>query len=201
MVLLWIGFVALRLSMDQGAHSLKEYESETNFSTKQHQAQATSWLSCTHGDESGPSGDQETACERSKQTECLNHVFDNVERRFFPRTFRLTRAREFNCVFSKGLRSTGKELCVLARVNGLGEARIGMVIPRRRVRKAVSRNRIKRVIRESFRHHRQTLRNLDVVVLARTGLDETGKAKLRQLLIDHWHYVADGCGNPRPGRV
>ena len=201
MALLRIGFAALRPGTDQEARSLEDYEGETNFSTKQHQAQATPWFSSAHGDESGPSRDQETACEGQKQAERLNHVFDTTESRFFPRTTRLTRAREFKRVLSRGLCSTSKELCVFARVNGLDEARLGMVIPRRRIRRAVSRSRVKRIIRESFRHHRRTLRNLDVVVLARTGLDRVGAAKLRRLLIHHWHYVADGCGSPRSGRV
>ena len=180
---------------------MEDHERETHFSTKQHQAQATPWFSRAHGHESGPSFDQEAACEGPKQAERLSHAFDIIERRFFPRTSRLTRAQEFHCVLARGLRSTSKEVSVHARVNGRNEARLGMVIPRRRVRRAVSRNRIKRIIRESFRHHRRTLRNLDVVVLARTGLDQTGGAKLRRLLIGHWHCVADGCGSPRSERI
>ena len=93
-------------------------------------------------------------------------------------------------MFAKPIRSTGHGLRVLARGNGRGGARLGMAIPRRRVRRAVCRNRIKRVIRESFRVHRAELAGLDLVVLARSGLDRIPNAELRRLLVDHWRRLS-----------
>ena len=71
-----------------------------------------------------------------------------------------------------------------------------MAIPRKTVRKAVCRNRIKRVIRDSFRHHRLELREIDVVVLARAGLDRVDNARLRRLLAAHWRYLAKRGARP-----
>jgi len=79
---------------------------------------------------------------------------------------------------------------VLARANHLGGARLGMAISRKRVPKAVCRNRIKRVVRDSFRNHRRELGELDIVVLARPGLARIGNAELRRVLVEHWQHLA-----------
>ena len=79
---------------------------------------------------------------------------------------------------------------MLARRNGQVGARLGMAIPRRRVRRAVCRNRIKRVLRESFRTHCGELAGLDLVVLARSGVERIPNAELRRLLAGHWRYLS-----------
>lgn len=53
---------------------------------------------------------------------------------------------------------------VLARPNVAGHARLGMVIPKRLLDRAVDRNRMKRCIRESFRLARAALPACDFVV-------------------------------------
>lgn len=65
-----------------------------------------------------------------------------------------------------------------------------MAISRKRVPKAVCRNRIKRVIRDSFRHHRRELGDLDVVVLSCPGLSRMENAELRRTLAGHWRHLA-----------
>tara|TARA_B100001778_G_scaffold227887_1_gene189319 strand:+ start:519 stop:800 length:282 start_codon:yes stop_codon:yes gene_type:complete len=51
------------------------------------------------------------------------------------------------------------------------QTRLGMVVAKKNVSKSVERNRIKRLIRESFRHARLQLPGLDIIVLIRKGLD------------------------------
>ena len=51
------------------------------------------------------------------------------------------------------------------------QTRLGMVVAKKNVSKSVERNRIKRLIRESFRHTRLQLPGLDIIVLIRKGLD------------------------------
>jgi ribonuclease P protein component len=52
--------------------------------------------------------------------------------------------------------------------NGLGFPRLGISVPRRLVRKATGRNRIKRRVREAFRLQKQDLpRGLDLIVVPR----------------------------------
>lgn len=57
--------------------------------------------------------------------------------------------------------------------NTAGSARIGLVVPKRLVRSAVARNRVKRVARELFRCRRSALPHLDLV-LRLVRLPETG---------------------------
>jgi ribonuclease P protein component len=53
------------------------------------------------------------------------------------------------------------------RPNGLGHARLGLAISKRASKHAVERNRLKRLLRESFRRIRDQLPPVDVVVMAR----------------------------------
>jgi ribonuclease P protein component len=53
------------------------------------------------------------------------------------------------------------------RPNGLDHARLGLAISKRVSKRAVERNRIKRLVRESFRRTRLGLPPIDLVVMAR----------------------------------
>lgn len=186
-----VGFAAL--SRTPWGPRIQEDSSsrETNISTEQSEAQAPSRLSCSHGHEGGASNHQESACQGTKQAERLSPDPEpSSTRARFPRLFRLTRSRDFQRVFAKPLRSGGKEILVLARANHLGGARLGLAVSRKRVPKAVCRNRIKRVVRDSFRHHCRELGGLDIVVLARPGLARVGNAELRRVLAEHWRHLA-----------
>lgn len=48
-------------------------------------------------------------------------------------------------------------------------ARLGLVVAKRKIRLAVSRNRIKRLTRERFRHHAGQLPAVDLIVMANSG--------------------------------
>ena len=85
----------------------------------------------------------------------------------FPRTARLTSKAEYIHVFAKGEKYVGDAfICYITRTEEQG-SQLGMAVSRK-VGGAVVRNRIKRYIREFYRHHRSGLRNdAQVVVIAR----------------------------------
>ncbi len=58
-------------------------------------------------------------------------------------------------------------------------SRLGLAVSRRVSRRAVQRNRIKRQVRECFRHHRMSLPDIDILVIARQGAAERDNALLR----------------------
>lgn len=98
----------------------------------------------------------------------------------FSRSLRLLTPAEFKRVLDgPTLRASHASFILLARENGLPQARIGFVLPKRRVRHAVARNRVKRIIRESFRRQHTALGGLDIVVMARDGLAALDKPTLR----------------------
>ncbi len=104
----------------------------------------------------------------------------------FDRSRRLTTPAAYRRVFENARRSADNLLLVLARDNDLGYARLGMAIARKKISQATARNRIKRVIRESFRRHQRDLSGLDLVVLARSNLSEADNQQLFQSLAAHW---------------
>ena len=104
---------------------------------------------------------------------------------------RLLSARDYERVFQQAQKSSGKALTVLARPSGRATARLGLAIPRKQIRRAVERNRIKRLIRESFRRHQDLLSGLDVVVIGRSGLASENNQKVFACLESHWQQVSE----------
>ena len=114
----------------------------------------------------------------------------------FPRTNKLIRPQQFQQVFKSQCRSGDKAILVLARKNSKNIARLGMAVPKKHLPKANDRNRIKRIIRESFRTTQALLTGLDVVVVLK-GTEKTSDNRLfRQTLEKHWKKVLvckDSC--------
>jgi len=65
---------------------------------------------------------------------------------------RLLNAGDYGRVFKKATRSRDNCFIVLSRSNDTDIARLGQAISKKNCRFASGRNRIKRVVRESFRH-------------------------------------------------
>ena len=85
-----------------------------------------------------------------------------------------------------GYQSSSGGLTVRARRNGSDLPRLGLIISKKSIRRAVDRNRVKRLVRESFRLNQARLGGLDVVVMSRAGLGEAPHPKLRAVLDKHW---------------
>ncbi len=104
---------------------------------------------------------------------------------------RLLTAPQFKNVFDGATcKASGPNVLLLSRHNDLTHARLGLVIAKKNIRRAVDRNRVKRIARESFRHHRADLDHLDIVVLARKGLGELDNAALHVLFQDMWRRLS-----------
>lgn len=90
----------------------------------------------------------------------------------FPAKRRLLNSIEFDAVFRKAdVRVSESAFLLLAKQNTQGFNRLGMVIGKKHIARAVDRNRIKRQIREVFRKTSSNEANaLDIVVVARPGL-------------------------------
>lgn len=111
--------------------------------------------------------------------------------RGFPRAARLLKPSQFRRVFQRARRVTDQYFTILARSNGQQAARLGLAISKKQARRAVDRNRIKRLVRESFRHHRHELHGLDVVVMARSQALARSNRELLDGLERLWQGLAD----------
>jgi len=104
----------------------------------------------------------------------------------FHKDNRLLDAAAYGRVFKKAARSKDKWFTVLCRENNGAAARLGLAISKKHCRAATARNRIKRIVRESFRHNQAKLAGLDIVVInqrpARTG----NNRQLFDSLHGHW---------------
>jgi len=110
----------------------------------------------------------------------------------FSRQSRLLKAAEFKSVFQQPIRSGDESFRILARANGIQHHRLGMAVAKKACAKAVGRNRIKRVIRESFRQLMagQTPDNaLDIVVLPTAAATNQSNKVLDESLLAHWQRL------------
>ena len=109
----------------------------------------------------------------------------------FSRSKRLLVPKQFKAVFDSPTgKVPGKHLLILAKDNQLDLPRLGLVIGKKSVKLSVQRNRIKRVIRDSFRHHQGILRGWDIVIVARKGLGEIDNAELHKHFAKLWKRLA-----------
>jgi len=104
------------------------------------------------------------------------------------RQSKLRNGTEFRCVFDAAARSSDGLFTVLARSNGRAYPRLGLAIGKKWVRRAVDRNKIKRLIRDSFRKHQNQLDGLDLVVMSR-GNGKTENSKVLSSLKLHWQRI------------
>ncbi len=121
----------------------------------------------------------------------------------FPREMRLIRTRHFDAVFAARVRATAGPLVVWAAPNDELHCRLGLAISRRAGSAAV-RNRIRRLIRESFRLLQHDLprepRGYDIVVSVRRheplSLDEYRSALSRavETLNRRWNDKTHNSG-------
>ena len=75
---------------------------------------------------------------------------------------------------------------VLYRPNGGKEARLGLAIGKKNCRLSTGRNRLKRIVRESFRQHRREIGGLDIVVLNQPAATRAANKALFNALEQHW---------------
>jgi ribonuclease P protein component len=84
----------------------------------------------------------------------------------FARRYRLTKTDEFSSVFGFRRAIRGKLLMLhyQPRPEGNTEARLGLVVGKKLLKRAVDRNTVKRVVRDHFRRCRAELPAVDLVV-------------------------------------
>ena len=103
--------------------------------------------------------------------------------------YKLEKKEDFQRVFKQNKSLKDRFWLILYRPNGLEAARLGTAVSKKNVNQAVQRNRIKRIIRETFRKNRAELAGVDVVVLVRRGICEKTNPKLNATITKQWHAL------------
>lgn len=109
-----------------------------------------------------------------------------AEHKRFLSCYRLSGATQFSRVFKQARRFSCAGFTILIRSNNELAPRLGLIVSKKCARKAVQRNRIKRQIRESFRHIRNKLGNFDIVVIAKPLLTDKANQHINNRLKKHW---------------
>jgi len=114
----------------------------------------------------------------------------------FPSSARVLTSAEFERIFKHGKRTASPLLALHMLAQAEGGARLGLVVSRKVDKRAVGRNRIKRVVRDYFRRIRPQLQSGAYVVLARAAAKHADNAQLRQTL-EHL-FARAGVLQPSP---
>jgi ribonuclease P protein component len=132
---------------------------ETHISAQQDQARTYAWIPCPHGDESRASRHKAPPRKRPRTADAVTR-----------QTSATTTSKNSGLISSQGNRF----------------ARLGLAISKKHCRKATARNRIKRIIRESFRQQQALLAGLDVVVINQPGATRATSREISDSLDKHW---------------
>jgi ribonuclease P protein component len=127
---------------------------EANISTKQSSSGKDTRIQSSDGDQKRSSGAEETPREGA-QTSQPGALLTQDGR--LPRSVRLRKPAEFRIVYNKGRRYDGRLMSVFVLPNGTDQHRLGITASRKLARRAVDRNRLKRLLRETFRLSGATL--------------------------------------------
>lgn len=124
----------------------------------------------------------------------------------FTQQDRLRQAKDFQQVFKKNIRSYDRYFTILLhkretnatpaaknrrllKKDTSNQARLGLAIAKRILKRAVDRNRVKRIVRESFRQTHLRHAPVDIVVMVQKSIDISSNEILFQSLRNHWQWL------------
>jgi ribonuclease P protein component len=175
--------------------SSEHTQHEENLPTKPAQARPHPWFSCQERDPKWAQGPRRSPGEGA----CSPHPLNGESSAQLPAASppaglpparRLCKAEEFRRVFERPRRLAGNGLTVLVRRGTTPPGpRLGLAISKRCARRAVDRNRIKRITRESFRNRAVTLPPVDVVVVCARDVLQLSQERLRETLENAWDRI------------
>ena len=111
----------------------------------------------------------------------------------FPKKNRLLTSRDFSAVFEHAQYRVGcAEFLILAIHNDNATSRLGLVVGKKNTRLSVTRNKIKRQFRESYRKIAVALfgsNGLDIVIITRPGIVKCSRKELCLSLVKTWQKL------------
>ena len=111
----------------------------------------------------------------------------------FGAELRLRSKPQFDAIYASGRRLDDRFFGLRVKPNELTHPRIGLAVAVKTAGGAVTRNRLRRLVRESFRLAQHELPAVDIVVSAKFPAVEAPAATLRASLATLWNRVATSC--------
>jgi len=106
---------------------------------------------------------------------------------------RIRKNAEFVAIRQSGSRLRNRHLIINYKEKSNGYSRLGVVLAKRHVPKAVRRNQLKRQIKEWFRHHKNQLQPMDYVIIVTRSAGNLSHIELKQCLESLLQKVNSRC--------
>ncbi|MBF7689104.1 ribonuclease P protein component [Acinetobacter rathckeae] len=108
----------------------------------------------------------------------------------FSTKFRIRCAADYKSVFDDALLKVHQpHFLFLATISEQENSRLGIIVAKKKVRRAHERNRVKRLARESFRLNQKNLGLLDIVIMPKKGIEAISNEELHQQLQSAWYKL------------
>lgn len=108
----------------------------------------------------------------------------------FSTKFRICCAADYKCVFDDALLKVHQpHFLFLAKISQQEFSRLGIIVAKKKIRRAHERNRVKRIARESFRLNQKNFGLLDIVIMPKKGIEAISNEELHQQLQSAWYKL------------
>ncbi len=120
--------------------------------------------------------------------------------RSFPKACRIVSSDDYRRAYRSRHRGRVGAFAWHARPNACEQSRLGLSVPKKAVKRATDRARVKRVIRESFRHNRARLPAADIIISVRALPADLHDPSLHAEVGRIWEAVLSSVGKT-PKRI
>lgn len=109
---------------------------------------------------------------------------------------KISDSRDFSWVFSSGKRTSKfGGIIVITVKNSVEYPRLGLAIAKKHIKLSCHRNRLKRIIRNSFRLNQLLFTKIDIVVLSLADINQHTFEQIQVSLERHWLTVVEQWQN------
>jgi ribonuclease P protein component len=117
----------------------------------------------------------------------------------YSKDHRLLNAEDFRYVFENPRKIRGQAMDFYIRQNKNDEAvsRLGITVPKRCIKLAVMRNRIKRHLRETFRLNHVPLDGWDLIVMIKPGMTTVPSTDYGKVIETYWARLIEQCNGSK----
>ncbi len=108
----------------------------------------------------------------------------------FDKSKRLLNSRQYQHVLRQGRTYRNPLFIMVSKPNTRQTGRLGITVSKKVSKRAVDRNRLKRLIRESFRKLQLSLPNNDFIIIARSNAAHADNRTINHTLTQMWNKLA-----------